>query len=213
MRPAHLPGVDTAHGESDFLLHANRRHHTLDVTPASGLRSEAPQPEWFEFPQHRNASDERFLVALRQAVLAMPEFAAVSAASSSAFPTGLPLTVGVEVPQVSADRRHLWVCYWVRPNGDQQLQGAWGGDYLLDDWTGDLQEELTVAGVEAPPEQFAEWTAGWFARQLRRPVYRDDWTRPRSYSIWRFGDSEEVLQSRRPLLAPKRPPERSFRER
>ncbi len=153
------------------------------------------------------------MLALRRAVRAMPEFDEIPPGSLSAFVTGLPLTVGLEVPQLSADRRHLWACYWVRGDGDQQLQGAWGGDYLLDDWTGDLEEDLTVAGVEATPEQFAGWTAGWFARQLRRPVYRDEWTRPRPYSVWRFGDPEEVLQSQRPLLALKRPPERSIRER
>jgi hypothetical protein len=117
----------------------------------------------------------------------MPEFEGLSPDSSSAFVAGPPLTVGLEVPGLSADRRYLWACYWVRDDGDQLLQGAWGDDYLLDDWTGDLEEDLTVAGVAATPEQFAEWTAGWFARQLRRPVYRDEWSRPRSYSIiWRL---------------------------
>lgn len=85
--------------------------------------------------------------------------------------------------------------------------------HLLDDWTGDLVNDLTVAGVEASPEEFAGWTAGWFAWQLRRPLYRDDWAGPRLYSVWRFGDTQDVLQSRRPLLVSKREPDRSTRER
>lgn len=101
----------------------------------------------------------------------------------------------------------------MRDDGNQRLQGAWGNAHLLDDWTGDLETDLTVAGVEAKPEDFAGWTAGWFARQLRRPVSRDDWTRPRPYSIWRFADTQEVLQRHRPLLASKRSPDSTTRER
>ena len=65
------------------------------------------------------------------------------------------------------------------------LQSEWsdGG------WTFDRSEseplgvgELYVAGLEASPEQYGQWAAQWFKRQLRRKVVRREWDRPSSGS-------------------------------
>lgn len=222
--PRELATPDRLTGGGSGPRGQTQRHRTSNSAPASSHNAivttdrvgASPAAAWFELKgggEPRNEREARYLTFLRQAVQGRSEFEEIPPNLSSAFDGWVPLTIGLEVLLLTSDRRFLWASYWTRADGRQQLQGAWGDDHLMDDWTGDLEDDLTVAGVDASPEQFADWTAAWFARQLSRPVYREEWSRPRTYSVWRFGDTQAVLQSRRPLLAPRREPERVIQER
>lgn len=110
----------------------------------------------------------------------------------------VPLYVDVDVPGLAIRRRTLQVGYWTGGPLGPALQGVWGDDYLLDDHDGNDPEDLTVVGVRASHEEYAEWAAAWLLRQLKRPVVREEWLAGDRVvaTTWRLDDTGRVLARR-----------------
>jgi hypothetical protein len=107
----------------------------------------------------------------------------------------------------------LWVTYWVRDPARRALEGAWGDDYIADNYSGDRDEELTVAGVDAEPAQFATWCSHWMNTQLKRPVVREEWGPTGQVAVWKLVDTNMRLQVKGPWWKRAGPPTTVHRER
>jgi hypothetical protein len=118
--------------------------------------------------------------------------------------TLVPLIVVVDVPGLSAPQGQctLQVGYWTDGPYGTAVEGQWGDAHLLDDHTY-TSDGLTVIGLEAAPEVFASFAAGWLHRQLLRPVNRHDWLKGGKVvaSRWQLGDSGLVLRTQAKLPA------------
>lgn len=107
-----------------------------------------------------------------------------------------PLVVGIEIPKLTTDYRNLWVSYWSTHPGQRALEGAWGCEYVADNYTADRDEDLTVVGVESGPSQFATWCSRWLITQLARPVVREEWGSAGKAVAWRLSDTNFTLQTK-----------------
>lgn len=118
--------------------------------------------------------------------------------------TLVPLIVVVDVPGISAPpgKCTLQVGYWTDGPYGTAVEGQWGDDHLLDDHTYS-SDGLTVIGLDAAPEVFALFAAGWLHRQLLRPVHRHGWLKGGKVvaSRWQLGDSGLVLRTQAKLPA------------
>lgn len=127
--------------------------------------------------------EQTFLQSLR-VVACSWGFADLRPQDTSSRHEVIGLLVEVQVPLLTTSRRILRVCYDFDDAGLPTLQSEWtpfeypfeGGP---DAAAPDPEGGLWVTGVEAAPEQCGVWTATWFERQLRRPVKRREWDRPR----------------------------------
>ena len=97
----------------------------------------------------------------------------VTAASTSVMPLNgfVPMLLRVEVPGLPSALANLQVGYTNDDADVDRLVGEWGDLYLLDNH-GRFPDDLSVEGVDARPEQYARFAAGWLRRQLLRPVCR-----------------------------------------
>lgn len=95
---------------------------------------------------------------------------------------------------------------------DGRLLGAyWGCAHLWDEYDEQDPEHLHVDATALTPERAAEVAAGWLARQLRRPLVRQEWDRRALGPAlrWVLTDTGTVLGSRgRVLGRARRPPDR-----
>ena len=138
---------------------------------------------WF-VGQATNESEERFSRSLRAAASSW-NFADLRPEDTSIKRRDIGLLVEVQVPLLTTSRRILRVCYDIDDAGLPTLQSEWtpfeypfeGGPEAE---APDFEGGLWITGVEAAPEQCGVWTAAWLERQLRRPVKRLEWDRPRA---------------------------------
>lgn len=135
--------------------------------------------QWFAGDEPRDAAEVRFLDQLRRRAVSWDVHGLTP--QHTATISGLaPLHVSVAVPGLAPETTsrirltNLQVGYWQRGPYGEGLQGEWGDDYLLDNHRHDTNG-LTVIGIQAEPEDFANWTADWFWRQLNRPRERQEW--------------------------------------
>lgn len=117
------------------------------------------------------------------------------------------LLVEVDVAGLTCGPWTLRVLY--TPGSEQHplLDSEWGDEYLFDGPTDDA--DLRVSGVDATPEQAADWTAAWLHAELSRPVVRREWDRPAggvarllpphtsglAVVEWHFGDDGGLLDT------------------
>ncbi len=125
-----------------------------------------------------------------------------------------PLVVGIKIPKITAAYRNLWVSYWSTKPGQRALEGAWGDESsIADDYTADRDQDLTVAGVEAEPSQFATWCSRWLINQLIRPVVREEWGPAGKAVAWKLADTDFTLQTKGPWWRRRGPATTVHRER
>lgn len=156
--------------------------------------------QWFGDLPGRNEAETAFLAQLRREA-GNWTVEGLSAGDTATIDIGVPLYADVEVPGLAALGRSLQIGFWTggpwaERSGGFILQGVWGDDHPLDDYSGNDPECLTVVGVDARPEQHAAWAAEWLLRQLHRPVVREDWSRDGRVvaSTWRLADTGTVLR-------------------
>lgn len=136
--------------------------------------------------------------------------------------------VEVDVQGLSCSLRTLRVMYTPADHLGRLLQSEWGDNYVFDrPADGD---QLWVSGVVASARECGTWAASWLERQLRRPVARREWDRPKGGLTrfiptafdsvaaveWRFLDNGECLDTRSGLAwwwLTRQPPDREISER
>ena len=92
------------------------------------------------------------------------------------------------------------------------LRAYWGCSHLWDDYDELDPEHLSHATGDLPPEAVADMAASWLARQLRRPLVRQEWDRgPLSPVVrWTLIDSgTEIGRKGRLFRHRRRPPDRT----
>lgn len=137
------------------------------------------ETEWFGGVPGRDDAEAAFLDQLRREASGWDQEDVTPSLTGSLY-IGLPLYVDIDVPGFTKPARHLQLGFWTGGpwagrSGGYVLQGAWGGNHLLDLHDGDDPECLTVIGLQASPESHAVWAAQWLLRQLRRPIVREEW--------------------------------------
>lgn len=151
---------------------------------------------WFPGDEPRADDEALFLAAVRARVAAdgledvTPEMTSVMALGGF-----VPLLLRVEVPGLPPALANLQVGYTEGDDvGPPRLVGEWGDKYLLDNH-GRYPDDLSVEGVHATPEEFADFAVEWLRRQLRRHVDAQEWCRGSSVvgTQWRFVDTGGVL--------------------
>jgi hypothetical protein len=152
-------------------------------------------PRWFPDEVGRNDAEARFLQRIRQIAAGWSVPGLTPERDTSSLTVLLPLYVDVDVADLPIARRTLQIGYWTGEHYEQALQGAWGDVYLLDDHDGNDPEDLTVVGLRAGPEEYAEWAADWLLRQLHRPIVRQEWRHNGRMvaATWRLDDTGRVL--------------------
>jgi hypothetical protein len=168
--------------------------------------------EWFSGDAGRTDDEREFLDRLRQAAALWTNDAKQADTSTFAWEFG-PLTVGVKVPKLTTTFNMLWVSYWVTDPARRVLEGAWGDNHIADDYEGDRDEDLTVAGVDAEPAQFATWCADWMNAQLKRPVVREEWGPSGQVAVWKLADTNRRRGVKGPWWKRTGPPTTVHRER
>ncbi|MEW2477669.1 hypothetical protein AB0875_28225 [Micromonospora gifhornensis] len=164
------------------------QRHDRVVVEAAGAR-------WFPDEIGRHEGEIAFLEQLRREASGWDVDGLSPEDDTSSQVWLAPLYVDVDVPGLTIRRRTLQVGYWTNGPFGQALHGVWGDDYLLDDHDGNDPENLTVVGVRASHENYAQWAAAWLLRQLKRPVVREEWlTGDRvAAATWRLDDTGRVL--------------------
>ena len=108
------------------------------------------------------------------------DVAAVDTLTTTAYDNRTGCMVEIRLPNVTSRNRVLRVLY--EPDDQPVLRSEWSNDgYAFDRPEQVLlgeAGEMFVAGLEASPEQYGEWAAQWFKRQLNRKVVRQEWDRP-----------------------------------
>ena len=173
-------------------------------------------PRWFDGDDPRDDAEATFLDQLRRRASSW-NVPGLSPDNTGTLAVLVPLHVSVAVPgldpatSVRCPRRGLQVGYWQHGHYGHGLEGEWGCEHLLDSHRNDA-DGLTVVGLDARPEDFADWAADWLYRQLLRPRERQEWLRGGRVvaSRTRLADSGLVLfteGSSLPRLS-RRPPDR-----
>ncbi|GAB3934044.1 hypothetical protein GCM10027614_06330 [Micromonospora vulcania] len=120
---------------------------------------EALGARWFPDEVGRNEGEAAFLERLRREASGWDVEGLSPEDDTSSQRWLVPLYIDVDVPGLTIRRRTLQVGYWTGGMSGQALHGAWGDEYLLDDHNGNEPEDLTVVGVRASHEDYAEWAA------------------------------------------------------
>lgn len=156
----------------------------------------AGDARWFPDEVGRDDGEAAFLQRLRREASGWNIDGLSPADDTSSQRLQASLYVDVDAPGLAAIRRRtLQVGYWTDGPFGQALQGVWGDEYLLDDHDGNDPEDLTVVGVRANHEEYAQWAAAWLLRQLCRPVVRQEWLAGDRVvaATWRLDDTGRVL--------------------
>jgi len=188
---------------------------------------------WFDGDDPTDARELTFLESVRAAAgtWGFDDLRPEGTATSIDVEDG-GLVVEVRVPHLSSERRTLRVAYDVDAGGRPSLVSGWTSAHAFEDCCcggPDADVDLYVVGVDADPEQCGRWAAAWFARQLRRPVVRREWDRPRTglttllpgpatgpaYVEWTVADPDRPLDAHGGLWSwlARRPAAREVRER
>jgi hypothetical protein len=150
------------------------------------MRCVTVTPRWFSGAASADERDNRFILAVAAAALnwttdLSPHDTSTRPATDEG--AGAGRLVEIRLPQLTTPCRILRVLYDLDVAGRPTLQSEWTAspkpfEHLYE--LPDEETDLWVQGVEAAPEQCGDWAAAWFERQLRRPVLRREWDRPRS---------------------------------
>lgn len=169
---------------------------------------------WFAGGEPRDEAEHAFLATWR-ARAGMWAVADLQPSHTSVTTAIDPLLVSVDRIAGLPEDQSLQVGFWQTDPYGPALEGEWGDRYLLDNHVYG-RDGLTVLGLRASPEQFANWTASWLEAQLMRPVDWLQWLNSRGTVVatrWRLVGSDFVLKSQgRPGLR-RRPPDRVERVR
>lgn len=218
--PTHIGAV--ANKQSEFA--GLRRTHAVQMETT----------EWFRGQMPSDPREARFVRTVAETA-ASGEWSDVSPSDTStttAYDNGTGCLVEIQVPHLTTPIRILRVLY--DPDDHPALQSEWShAGYAFEDppHPEHLYEgELYVSGLEASPEQYGQWAAQWFERQLRREVLRQEWDRRTSGSAsttparpgrpvavrWIVKDPDHSLNSRgafRWWRLMRQPPDREIVER
>jgi len=132
-----------------------------DVTRSERL-AVSSTTQWFGELPGRNEAEAAFLAGLRREASSWA-VEGLSPEDTWSADIGLPIYADVDVPGLALPRP-LQIGFWTggpwaERSGGFILQGVWGDNHPLDDYDANDPECLTVAGVDAGPEQHATWAA------------------------------------------------------
>lgn len=136
--------------------------------------------EWFEGTAGRTEEERAFFDALR--VGAARSHWGIAPGHTASMSFLVPLYLTVDIPAMAnfpgrraARQLELTVWPWDSHEG-LRLDGVWGNGHTpLDDVWVIEGGKLFVVGVEARPEELAEWAVRWIERQLARRLRFRTW--------------------------------------